>query len=215
MAAREVNELAAWFDLERGLADGPIPASVRSIAARYGWTPKRAHDFLSLLEESEKIVYERGRPRNLGEIRLPGTTQVVRRGQQTLPARRAANEVSTQVDMMPEVVVEPTAGQLAVAVARTWAATQSAPVTNGSFRRAIGQAKQVVRLADNPRDLAEAIHGIEMLWPFSEGRPWGMADLARKFHEAREAYYRSQLPLSQHDALADWLADYGGKDVDP
>jgi len=208
MSAREINELAAWFDLEKGLAEGPMPTSVRSIASRYGWQPKRAHDFISFLEAEGRIVYERGRPRNLGEIRLPAQVEVVRPSQ--LPARRAVSVPAEQVDMLPRPTVEPTEGQLAVAVARTWAATQSAPPTNGTFRRAVGQAKQVVRLADSPRDLAEAIHGIEMLWPFSEGRPWGMADLSRKFQEAREAYYRSQLPQAEHDALAEWLADYGG-----
>lgn len=208
--ASESNELTAWFALERELATGPVPASVRSMAERFGWPPKRAHDFLQTLEQEGRIEYERGRPRNLGEIRLPdrrreaSTAVTVHR-----PTPPAPVEQRTMFTPEPESAPAYTEGELAVAVARTWAATQVVQPTNGTFRRAIGQAKQVVRLADSHRDLAEAIHGIELLWPFSDGRPWGIPDLVRKFHEAREAYYRSRLPAADHDALADWLASYG------
>lgn len=204
----EVHELTAWFTLERELAHGPVPASVRSIAERFGWPPKRAHDFLTLLEDEGRIEYERGRPRHQGEIRLAGQAP---KNAVTVYRKQEPVTVEQATMFTPDPPSEPvyTEGELAVAVAKTWAATQVVQPTNGTFRRAIGQAKQLVRLADTPRDLAEAIHGIELLWPYSEGRPWGIPDLVRKFHEAREAYYRSRLPTAHHDALADWLAHYG------
>lgn len=209
LAAYEPYDRPIKMDLIR-LERGEFLASFRYLAARWGWSKNKVASYFRLILNRIQIETVRGTPHgtvyrivNYDTYQKPwdserdtfrdadGTAKGQPRDKEkevnTFNAFNAGKE-DAQGRIFPEEEIDVSGNGILKPneLLGEWIDRQTSPPDKSEKVKQAGKAKQLCT-KHSRNDIVKAFHGMNQLFPYSDGTPWDLFDLDRLFSKAKEA----------------------------